>query len=276
MTATNKINEIRFSNLWGGPLSENPQHKFASQHALNIYKSNSIYTFIPKCACSTMRLSIALSNGLISDINKYNWIHSNNETFSANLRELITANFTFVILRNPFFRIASTFLDKIINSTLDTARVKKTLLDMHTNITADELTFKKFIQLVNSKNTLRLDPHWRPQVDFLVYKKYDHYIQFEKFNEEKKVIEEKSDIKIIDARKITLHGNDIYKKINNRNFSNITPSEINKLRSEGFTPSLNSLYDEESKKIISDTFKDDIIVYENCFKEKCANFEIIN
>ena len=38
---SDKIREIRFSNLWGGPLNENLDHIFAAQHALNIYKSNS-------------------------------------------------------------------------------------------------------------------------------------------------------------------------------------------------------------------------------------------
>ena len=90
-----KIRVIRFSNIWNGPLAENVQHKFAAQHELNIYRSKSIYTFIPKCACSTMRLSLAISNGLISDVSKYGWIHSNNTTFSANLSELITAKFAY-------------------------------------------------------------------------------------------------------------------------------------------------------------------------------------
>ena len=131
---SNKTYEIRFSNLWGGPLDSNVQHKFAAQHALNIYKSQSIYTFIPKCACSTMRLSLALANGLISDVKNYNWIHSNNSTFCANLSELVKAKFTFVILRNPFLRLASTYLDKIVNSTFDTARVKEKLLKKYIDL----------------------------------------------------------------------------------------------------------------------------------------------
>ena len=36
-----KIRVIRFSNIWNGPLAENVQHKFAAQHALNIYRSKS-------------------------------------------------------------------------------------------------------------------------------------------------------------------------------------------------------------------------------------------
>ena len=273
---SDKIREIRFSNLWGGPLNENSGHLFAAQHALNIYKSNSIYSFIPKCACSTMRLSLALSNGLISDIKKYNWIHSNNTTFSASLSELICAKFTFVILRNPFLRLASTYLDKIVNSTIDTARVKEKLLKKNLHIKADELTFNKFAKLISEKDILNFDNHWRPQVDFLVYNNYDLYVQLERFDDYKSLIETKSNIKIIDARKLTMHGNDIFKKIEDKNFSNVKPTEILNLRKKGMTPSLISMYDKVSKKIISDSFKNDVILYDKYFNVKCSEFKIID
>ena len=272
---SDKIREIRFSNLWGGPLNENLDHIFAAQHALNIYKSNSIYSFIPKCACSTMRLSLALSNGLISDVKKYNWIHSNNTTFSANLNELISAKFTFVILRNPFLRLASTYLDKIVNSTKDTAKVKENLLNKYSHIKSDELTFNKFVKLISEKDVLNSDNHWRPQVDFLVYNNYDLYVQLEKFENYKSSIEEKSNIKITDARRLTLHGNDIFEQVKDKNFANVAPSEIFNLRAKNCTPSLISMYDKVSIKIISDLFKNDIILYDKCFNEKCSEFIIV-
>ena len=46
-----------------GNLRLNPKHQVAASHALNIYSSGAIYTFIPKNACSTMRLSLAIANG---------------------------------------------------------------------------------------------------------------------------------------------------------------------------------------------------------------------
>lgn len=271
-----KIRVIRFSNIWNGPLAENAQHKFAAQHALNIYRSKSIYTFIPKCACSTMRLSLAISNGLISDVSKYGWIHSNNTTFSANLSELITAKFAFVILRNPFLRLASTYLDKIVNPNHDTAKVKINLLKKYTNVSPNELTFRKFVNLISLNNTIRFDIHWRPQIDFLVYDNYDLYIQMEKFESNKALVEKNCNIKIIDARKLTLHGNDIFKKIEDKNFTDVAPEEILGLRTKGTSPSLVSMYDEETKMIVSNLFKEDVVLYDNNFNEKCSNFKIIN
>lgn len=274
-SSNNNIRNLKFSNLWMGPLSQNVEHRFASKHALNVYKSRSIYSFIPKCACSTMRLSLAIANGVIDDVKKFDWIHSNNSTFSSNLKDLVKANFTFVILRNPFLRLASTFVDKIVGKTPEI----NSILKMHKNIDPNEITFKKFIELICSKNDsdqslLKANIHWRPQADFLVYSNYDQYIQFEKFEEKKDILEKKLNIKIIDARKFTLHGNDLYKQIDNKNFSNTIPSEIIKMRGKGTTPSLNSFHNKESVELISKFFSEDITLYNNIFKKNVADFKI--
>ena len=100
-------------------LNQNPSFKFANNHALMIYNSDALYTFIPKNACSTMRLSLAMANGCISDTKDYNWIHKNNATFVVNLVEIIKAKYTFVILRDPFRRLASVYIDKIVDRTVE-------------------------------------------------------------------------------------------------------------------------------------------------------------
>tara|TARA_B110000438_G_C15676560_1_gene590454 strand:+ start:201 stop:1019 length:819 start_codon:yes stop_codon:yes gene_type:complete len=272
MQIEKKIRKIKCTNEWMGPTSKNLNHQFASAFAQNIYNSKSIYSFIPKCACSTMRLSIAIANGLISDKSKINWIHSNNETFSANLKDLVTADFTFVILRNPFLRIASTYLDKIVNTTFDQARVKESLLKIYSDINVDELTFKKFIELISINDTLRKDIHWQPQSDFLVYENYDLYVQFENFKAQQNLIEEKCNLKIYDARNLTLHGNDIFNQINDKNHTNTKPSEIAELRKMKNTPSLKSLYDKETKEMVTKLFLSDIRLYNNKFKTDCSIF----
>ena len=92
----------------------NTKHRFAQQHALNLYRKDALYSFIPKNACSTMRLSVAMANGFIKHKRDYNWIHQNNGTFSAELRDLVRCQYAFVILRDPFSRLVSAYLDKIV------------------------------------------------------------------------------------------------------------------------------------------------------------------
>ena len=82
--------------------------------------------------------------------------------------------------------------------------------------------------------------------------------------------------KIIDARKLTLHGNYIFEKIEDKKFSNAKPSEILSLRKKEMSLSLISMYDKVSIKIISDSFKNDIILYDKCFNENCSEFKIID
>ena len=61
------MNRLKFAGKFDCKLSENAEHAFAERHALNVYKSNSIYSFIPKNACSTLRLSLAVANGVVTD-----------------------------------------------------------------------------------------------------------------------------------------------------------------------------------------------------------------
>ena len=45
----------------------NTKHIFAQKHAMNVYAQGAIYSLIPKNACSTMRLSIAIENGCVKE-----------------------------------------------------------------------------------------------------------------------------------------------------------------------------------------------------------------
>ena len=96
-------------------LDANKRHIFAARHALAIYSRKAICTYIPKNACSSLRYSIALMNGLIEGPEDIDWNQSNNKTFCASLAEILTAEYTFVVVRCPFARLASAFLDKAIN-----------------------------------------------------------------------------------------------------------------------------------------------------------------
>ena len=51
--------------------------------------------------------------GAIARADEIKWIHGNNDCFNATTREALQANYTFVILRNPFKRLLSFFLDKL-------------------------------------------------------------------------------------------------------------------------------------------------------------------
>ena len=146
-----------------GALRKNKQHCFAQNSSLNIYTSNSIYTYIPKNACSTMRASIAYANGCMSNPRNFNWIHQNNSTFIASLSDLIKADYTFVILRCPYARLASVFLDKIV-SKFPPAWIFYNQINR--KIELDDITFTSFVNQLAIKPISDGNEHWKPQIDF--------------------------------------------------------------------------------------------------------------
>ena len=102
---------LKNARLVNVPISQNDLYNFSSRYTLSIYPIDAICTFIPKKACSSLRYSISIANGFIKDLDDIKWIHSNNQTFIATQREIVRAKFTFVILRCPFRRAASCFID---------------------------------------------------------------------------------------------------------------------------------------------------------------------
>jgi len=69
-------------------LVNNHPFLLSKRHALKHFKTGTIYSFIPKNACSTMRFSLAIENGCLSENSDVNWIHLNNTTFNASTSEL--------------------------------------------------------------------------------------------------------------------------------------------------------------------------------------------
>lgn len=96
-------------------LPQNSAHGFVARHALVHYPSGAVFTFIPKNACTSWRTNLAYANGCIADVTDWAWVHNNNATFSASIADLACAAATAVILRCPFRRLASTFIDKIVS-----------------------------------------------------------------------------------------------------------------------------------------------------------------
>jgi hypothetical protein len=234
----------------------------AAHHALRVYHSRSIYSFIPKNACSTMRATLAIENGCIPDVDHIGWIHDNNGTFSADLESLLSAEYTFVILRSPFTRLASTYLDKIAGRWPDMWGLLA--IDGYA-ADPESLTFRKFVETICQPGVFRSNIHWRPQVDFLVYDEYDDYIKYEDFASSKERIERKAGIRIVDARDKTRHGNDRYELVCDRAFCDATPHEIRTMRHQGRSPSHESLYDDAIRAIVSKYYAEDLKLYDAVF-----------
>lgn len=243
-------------------LDRNGAHRSAADFALRIYRSDTIYSFIPKNGCSTMRLSLAIANGCIKKTEDFNWIHNNNHTFRADLEALLKAKYTFVILRSPYKRLASVYLDKIVDKTVEMWQLYD---NTKRSFDTDTITFREFVNIVTAPNLLHNNIHWRPQNRFLVYEEYDDYFCLEDFSKAGKKIEKKAKIEIFDARGLTKHGTDRYREIENRCFADTPAYKIAEMKRKGKIPSHFALYDKKLFKTVKKTYAEDIVLYQQIF-----------
>lgn len=253
---------LNYSAQTYSALHKNSAHQFAAKRALRLYPAKAIYSFIPKNGCSTLRLSLALANGCIESINDFNWIHKNNGTFSADLDSLLTAKYTFTVLRCPYARLASAYLDKIAGQNLN-PRQRANFIERKVDV--DVLTFADFIHLLKQQSVRKSDIHWRPQVDFLVYKHYDDYFCLEQFPTAVATLKSKIGLSVVDARPLTKHGIDKLQLLQKGDFSNMPPSEILTMKSTGKCPAPKLLYTDELVKIVAKHYGVDIELYESIF-----------
>jgi hypothetical protein len=237
-------------------VSENKLYNFSSNHLLSIYPINAVCTFIPKNACSTLRFSIAIANGFIRDIKDVQWIHNNNATFRASQREASLASFTFVVLRCPYTRVASCFLDKIVDEIVF-------FNDQLGNKVS--LNFYEFLLEVQAQQPSEREQHWRNQSDFLHYEKYDEFFSLELFSEAiaslaahgLEVHDTRESIKHDISRLNTLDGD----------FSKMKAEQIKKMKEEGSVPNYKSLFSKQEIDLVNEIYKDDINLYKSHFGE---------
>ena len=258
------MNVFNFSSYTIKNLKQNTKHNLAMSHSVMLYNRDALYSFIPKNGCSTMRLSVAIDNGCIDSLEQGHWIHANNSTFNASLSEAIKAKYTFVILRCPFRRLASVFLDKFVAKEVDAWRYRDVL---GRKVELDALSFRDFVVSLKKNNVFNCNIHWRKQVDFLLYKEYSDYFCMESFSEIEKTLDEKIGLKIHDARSLTNHGTSHYEMLDSKCFADVSTFDLAVLKKQSKCPSHKAMYDDELVEIVRDIYKDDLLIYIEKFGE---------
>jgi len=253
--------QFRYAAASNGALAKNLKHLLPLQHTLKIYRPNAAYTFIPKNACSTMRLSVAIANGCIKDASQSDWIHANNHTFSVTNEEAYLASYTFVILRCPYRRLASAFLDKFVDMDIqswDLYNRTNRLVHPH------DLTFVQFLRLLKVYGLT--DYHWRRQVDFLLYEDYDDYFCVEDFAAAERVLKTKIDFDVVDARDSAGSNLSALQKAKRGSGYAQTPAAgLLEMKRKGVIPDARDMYDDEAVELVSTIYDDDVKLYARTF-----------
>lgn len=260
---------LRYARQEDVALSQNAAHGFAAHYALVHYPSGAIYSFIPKNACSTLRYSMAIANNCIAGPGDWTWIHLNNGTFSAQLPELVRAPFSFVVLRCPHARLASVFLDKIVDKTPELWQLYRLTRD---GFDPDLLTFRDFVTLLDEDEMLQVNIHWRPQTDFLVYEDYSRVFALERFREAIPELRAQIGFEVQDARAITGHGTDRVEMIRKGCFADTTLAELAALKRAGRLPAHAQLYDDGLARKVAGLYADDMALYAAHLDAKLLSF----
>lgn len=244
------------------PLQQDPGYRLAAQYALVHYASGAVISYIPKNACTTLRVSLAIANGLVTDAGEWRWVARNTGLLVASLREVLTAPRTVVMLRCPYRRLASAFLDKIVDRRPPFWQLYR--LQDHA-FSLYDLTFRQFAAMMQTPRLRVADPHWRPQRDLLIYDRYDLCVALETFAAACEQISALTGLAIVDARGQTDHGTAGFEMLGDRCYADVPLHALSELKRQGRLPSHRALYDAALTETVGAAYAGDLALYRDCF-----------
>ena len=256
------------------------KERLSRRHALHIEAKQAVCTYIPKNACSTLRFSVAIANGMPRNDATQAYIHTRMPAMVASRQELAHSTYAFVILRCPFRRIASAFLDKAAvedsraralfprhRSLLDSSAKKRTATaDLQAKVMA--LTFSDFLEQLRTCPSHLIDPHFRPQTDFLIKQGYSQYFAVESMPLAEATLREKLGFQLID---LSHHAIGKLAKTS-VDASNLTISELIDIKASGHAPHYTSLFTSATRRVVETFYAADIALYKRQFGSEALLF----
>jgi tetratricopeptide (TPR) repeat protein len=230
-----------------------------------------VYCSIPKNACTLFKNIIVEYS---EDKSEYEKSNQNIHQFLISKRGKVSTllscvrdsgYFKIVILRNPFSRLTSGYLDKFakhINPesfALDVIRDVQQFLGLEINV-ENSITFEQFIKYLARKKDYELNDHWRPQNNFVGSVKFDLVGQFENLNHVIDILQNNYGIRM--KKEGSEHATKYQDFSEKLPFHTMYPRDLRNL--EGM-PKARQLYSAELEKIVRERYAKDIELYEKKF-----------
>jgi hypothetical protein len=253
-----------------------------SRNLLFFQNINISYTYIPKNACSTLKGTLASTD------ERYD------PSQSIGLQERLFRNYPLsahiqakkiIAFRDPFKRIVSAYLNKILNPTpapfvldvcISVFKDQRHLADAKITeeiLTGARPTFLEFVRYLSCRSDEEINEHWRSQLSFCVFTDYNEIFLVDNLTD----LWEKSSLSHIQLSQDYTKQATSYKKKVVRQFVNdeitrqIHNIELNRLLPAGHDSEIFPHYslffqDEETKKLFCDRFADDIFLYNSIIR----------
>jgi hypothetical protein len=241
---------------------------------------NLSYTYIPKNACGYLKFNFGMANGTM---NTSVDVHAESEkrlTHSWYPHLMATK---IIVLRNPFQRTISAFLNKISRQTLEPParqvcalifknqrRMNDKEVDQHLE-SGVRPSFAEFVTFLGYTPDKDLDCHWRSQCTFFTFEKYDKIFALETLDADwpKSGL---NHIQMVEGwGNPTTRGNKIVREQKDLGISSLVPyapgEEIQRLMTENGTVPATPLFFncERALQIFKTRFADDLFVFESLF-----------
>ncbi len=254
--------------------------KWIEKEYLVEHQNKVIYCPIAKNACTLLKnvlieISDKQEDFKKSDLKIHKYIDCNKNVFQLDRFDYINQDdyFKFVILRNPFKRLVSTYADKFVN------RLDKN--DPHALPAIEEIyqyfglepdfkksiTFSQFVDYLLRTEDCQLDSHWRPQSIYFASNlvKFDYIGQFENLDRVITDLEQKLNVKMDSG--VSKHRTKYGSMENTEKFHKLYPYE---LKSLGSFPKSSQFYTQEIEAKVRARYSQDIEIYEESFATKLA------
>ena len=249
------------------------------------HKHKIIYCPIPKNACSIFKIMMVEHSEdreryLNSQINIHRYASAlkNTAVVLDNLDYLKRPDyFKFTILRNPFNRLVSAYLDKIVKREIPEVFAQELIHKVQQSINKNydlekSISFQEFIQYVANTEDYYLNPHWKSQSSFLGrgWIKFDYLGQFEQLDKVIANLENKFGFQISTnvSRSLTRtdHVTEYITDILPDKYYAKYPQELRnyKLKHGGF-PDAASFWNSELIELVKIRFAQDIELYNSQF-----------
>jgi hypothetical protein len=156
-----------------------PTNAILSKSTYYSRKFDYLYRAIAKCGCSTVKTALIELEGLPLDpnptkrhskeLNKFPGTDTLTAQQEADLFAGRTDTFKFVIVRDPYSRLASAYADKITagyerRGDFWIDQIKTSAAAQGVRL-SDKITFDEFVRVVAQQSVKDMDIHWRPQYE---------------------------------------------------------------------------------------------------------------